>query len=162
MKNTGVIVVLGSPNDDQGRLLSIALERCSRALMEFRRNPEYAVLTTGGWGAHFNTTDKSHGYYVQEELIARGIPESAFLPNVESSSTIEDASLSQTALSAFPDAEIIVVTSDFHAARAGYLFERSFPGREIRISTSITKLPPDDLALLQNHERRAMEKLRNL
>ena len=135
----GVIVVLGSPNDDQGQLMSVALERCSQALAEFRENPDYAVLPTGGWGEHFNTTDKAHGFYVRQYLSNQGIPVSAFLPCAESSNTIEDAGKSRPILDPYPGAELIVVTSDFHAARARFLFEREFPERRIRISESVTK-----------------------
>lgn len=161
MKFDGVIVVLGSPNNAQGQLLSIALERCSQALAEFKKNPKYAVLPTGGWGQHFNTTDKPHGFYVRQELSGRGIPLSAFLPCAESSSTIEDASVSHLILDSYPKLELIVVTSDFHASRARFLFEREFPERQIRISESGTNLPPDALARLQAHEQKALEKLKN-
>ena len=161
MKIAGVIVVLGSPNDTQGRLLSIALERCSQAFVEFSRNPGYAILPTGGWGAHFNTTDKAHGFYVRQELIARGIPESAFLPIAESSNTIEDAALSRPILDAYPGIDLIVVTSDFHMARARSLFEREFPERRITYSPSETDLPPEVLARLKEHEHKALKRLNN-
>jgi uncharacterized SAM-binding protein YcdF (DUF218 family) len=160
-KFDGVIVVLGSPNDAQGQLLSIALERCSKALAEFKKNPNYAVLPTGGWGRHFNTTDKPHGYYLRQELSGRGIPESAFLPCAESSNTIEDASVSRQILNAYPEAELIVVTSDFHVARARFLFEREFPERRITVSESVTKQPPEVLARLKAHEQNALKKLKN-
>ena len=155
----GVIVVLGSPNDAEGNLLSIALERCSQALVEFKKHPEYAILPTGGWGEHFNTTDKPHAYYLKQELLGQGIPERAFLPFAESSNTIEDASLSRLILDAYPDAELIVVTSDFHAARARFLFTREFPDWRITISESATFLPPDVLNRLRNHEKKALGKL---
>ena len=157
----GIIIVLGSPNDHRGNLSNIALERCSQALAEHRKNPDYAMLTTGGWGAHFNTTDKAHGYYVQQELVTRGIPESAFLPWVESSNSIEDAALARPVLEACAGAELIVVTSDFHAARAEYLFRREYPHRQIRMSASSTRVTRDELASLMEHERRALERLKN-
>jgi uncharacterized SAM-binding protein YcdF (DUF218 family) len=156
-ERAGIIVILGAPNDDHGRLSSIALERCLQALAEYRRNPKYAILPTGGWGAHFNNTEKAHGVYVRQELISRGIPESAFLPVVESSNTIEDAKLSHPAIDIFPGAELIVVTSDFHEARARYLFTREYPGRQLRMSLSTTNLPPDELTLLLEHEQKAFE-----
>ena len=161
MKFDGVIVVLGSPNDAQGQLSSIALERCSQALAKFKENPKYAVLPTGGWGQHFNTTDKPHGFYVQQDLSGGGIPGSAFLPCAESSNTIEDATVSRLILDSYPEAELIVVTSDFHAARTRFLFEREFPERRITISESVTNLPPDELARLQAHEQKALKKLKN-
>ena len=158
---TCLILVLGSPNDDQGRLLSIALERCTQAFAEFQQNPEYAVLPTGGWGQHFNTTEKPHGHYLRQELVARGIPDSAFLPLVESSNTIEDATLSRPILASYPDADLIVVTSDFHEERARFLFEREFPERKITISASVTDLPHEELARLSAHETQALERLKN-
>ena len=157
----GIIVVLGSPNDDQGKLLSIAQERCAQANIEFRRNPDYAILPTGGWGEHFNTTDRPHGYYLKQALIARGIPESAFLPITESSNTIEDAGLSRPVIEAYPEAELIIVTSDFHEARANYLFKRDYPKRRICMSTCVTNQPPDVLARLQEHEQKALKILKN-
>jgi uncharacterized SAM-binding protein YcdF (DUF218 family) len=154
----GVIVVLGSPNDEQGKLSSIALERCAQVLSEFEKHPDYAVLPTGGWGEHFNTTDKPHGFYIQQELMKRGIPETAILPCIESSNTIEDATFARPALESFPEADLIVVTSDFHAARARFLFKREFPERRISISASRTDLPPEALARLKDHEQKTMEK----
>jgi len=160
-KLDGVIVILGSPNDSQGQLMSVALERCSKALDEFKENPGFAVLATGGWGQHFNTTDKPHGFYIRQFLSNHGIPASAFLPCAESSNTIEDASKSRLILNSYPEAELIVVTSDFHAARARFLFEREFPERQLTISESATRLPPDVLARLQAHEKKALAKLQN-
>jgi len=156
----GIIIVLGSPNDGDGGLSSIAMERCAQALAEFRRNPDFAILPTGGWGTHFNTTDKPHAFYVQKELLARGIPEKAFLPFVKSSNTLEDASLSGPILDTYPGLELIVVTSDFHAARARYIFEHQFPERSIRISACGTELPQDALIRLQAHEDQALEELK--
>ena len=158
-KFKGIIVVLGSPNDAKGRLLSVALERCSLAHAEYRQHPGYAILPTGGWGEHFNTTGKAHGHYLKQELMEQGIPEEAFLPCTESSNTIEDALLSRETLDFYPDTELIVVTSDFHVPRARKLFEREFPGRSIRMSGSVTHLSPEVLARLREHEKKALERL---
>ena len=155
----GVIVVLGSLNDDQGRLSTLGMERCEQAFREFERNPGFAILPTGGWGRHFNTTSKPHAHYVREELSARGVPDSAFLPWAESSNTIEDAACSRPILEAYSEAELIVVTSDFHGERARLLFEREFPERKITLSTSATNLPPEELARRRDHEKRALERL---
>ena len=154
----GVIVVLGSPNDTEGRLSSIALERCAQALAEFQKHPRYAVLPTGGWGDHFNITDKPHGHYLRQELLARGIPDTAFLPCAESSNTIEDATVSRAILEAYPNIELIVVTSEFHAARAQFLFEREFPERRITVSASATELPPEEFSRRKDHEQKALER----
>jgi uncharacterized SAM-binding protein YcdF (DUF218 family) len=157
----GIIIILGSPNDAEGRLSSIALERCEQALVEHRKHPDFRILPTGGWGEHFNTTDKAHGHYLRQELLRRGVCDSVVLPCAESSNTVEDARLSRPILDEYPSAELIVVTSEFHEGRARFLFEREFPERTIRFSTSETHLPTDDLARRRAHEERALEKLRN-
>lgn len=159
LSTKGVIVVLGSPNDDQGQLSSLALERCEQAWREFQAHPDYRVLPTGGWGEHFNTTDKPHSHYTRQELVRLGVPKVAFLPCAQSAHTGEDATLSRPILDQHPDAELIVVTSDFHAARVQFVFQREFPERGITLSTSVTNLPADELARLHAHESQALQRL---
>jgi uncharacterized SAM-binding protein YcdF (DUF218 family) len=130
-------------------------------LIEFRQHPTYAILPTGGWGPHFNATDKPHGHYIRRELRACGVPDSAFLPCAESSNTIEDAALAHMALGEYPEAKLIVVTSDFHEARASFLFKREFPDREITFSSCATDLPEETMARLVDHEKRSLRKLKD-
>ena len=63
-----VIIVLGAPNDSEGNLSAIAIERCQQALIEYAQNPGAKILPTGGWGEHFNTTDKPHSHYLRQYL----------------------------------------------------------------------------------------------
>ncbi len=49
-----LLVVLGSPNDDDGRLSPRAVERLRGALREHRARPDLPILLTGGFGEHFN------------------------------------------------------------------------------------------------------------
>ncbi len=156
----GAIVVLGAPNDDKGNLSSMAVERCEQAVKEFRRHPDYRVLPTGGWGEHFNSTNKPHGHYIRQYLISRGIPEQAFLECVESGNTIEDAALSRPILDRHKITHVIVVTSDFHSKRARCLFERELPGKFINVAESVTDLPEDELEILKTHEDEALQKLK--
>jgi hypothetical protein len=50
------IVVLGSPNDENGKLLPIAISRCEKAFSEYVRIGECKILCTGGFGQHSNLT----------------------------------------------------------------------------------------------------------
>ena len=84
----GVIILLGAPNDEKGRLSRIARERCEQAILEYRKNSGYKILPTGGFGPHFNVTDKPHGFYSGRYLISRGIPKEDILEGVESSNTL--------------------------------------------------------------------------
>ena len=153
------IVVLGSPNDADGKLSSIALERCRQALAEYSHHPDACILPTGGWGEHFNTTDKPHGHYTRLYLTTQGVPESQFLECAESANTVQDASLAKPIIERHGITELIIVTSDFHIPRAQFLFQREFPDIRLTFSAAKTNLPEEDLLRLRNHEEKALARL---
>jgi uncharacterized SAM-binding protein YcdF (DUF218 family) len=157
----GVIILLGAPNDKDGTLSSIAQERCERAVLEYRKHPGYKILPTGGFGSHFNVTDKPHAYYSSRYLLSRGIPEEDILGGVESSSTKEDAALSWLIVQKYGIERVIVVTSDFHIPRARFIFEQTFAKIPILSAESKTHLPKKELNKLKAKEKRALSQLGN-
>lgn len=159
MKKTAIIV-LGSPNDSEGNLSSMGIERCQQALAEYALYPDAKILPTGGWGEHFNTTDKPHGYYVRQYLVAHGVPEDRILECAESSNTVEDAQLAKPIIERHGITDLIVVTSDFHIPRAQFLFQREFPKIRLVFSAAKTNLPEDDLARRKQHEEKALARLK--
>jgi uncharacterized SAM-binding protein YcdF (DUF218 family) len=154
------IVILGSPNDAQGNLSSIALERCAQGLAEYRRHPGARIIPTGGWGSHFNTTAQPHGYYTRKYLEAHGVPPEVILACAESANTPEDARLCRPIVERHGITALIVVTSDFHIPRARFLFEREYPKVSLRFVGAETHLPEAELASRKQHEERALTKLR--
>ncbi len=150
------IVVLGSPNDNQGRLLSIALERCRQALIELKKYPNAKVLCTGGFGKHFNTTDIAHGQYAQKFLINKGVAAEKFLPIALSRFTIEDALLSLPILTDSGIERIILVTSDFHMVRAKFIFNYVMPNITFIFASAITNAPQEQLNNVMFHEEKAL------
>lgn len=162
----GLIVVLGSPNTDQGELYSIAEERCALALTEYARHPGYRILLTGGYGAHFNTTNQPHSAYLKHHLTSRGIPEGAFVEYAESSNTLEDASLSKPIALEYGARQLLVVTSDYHLERARYVFEKEFADTDVTIKFSASRTDETacqlDLDALIKHERAALARLKRL
>jgi len=154
-----VIVLLGAPNEPDGALSSIARERCEQALREHRRDPEALILPTGGFGEHFNTSPRPHGYYTARYLREAGVPAELLLPVAESSNTIEDAEMARPILERARARRVILVTSDFHGARAKLCFQRVLPEMEIALSCAKTNLPEDELERLRAHETRALARL---
>lgn len=154
------VVVLGSPNDQEGRLSSLAIERCEQALIEHKRRPDAYILPTGGWGAHFNTTEHPHAYYLRQFFIASGVCERQILECAESANTIEDAKLTKPIVERHGISELIVVTSDFHVARAEFLFRREFHDVALLFSPAKTHLPEADLRHLKHHEEKALARLK--
>ncbi|MCF7792004.1 MAG: YdcF family protein [Victivallales bacterium] len=158
----GMIVILGSPNDDNGNLSSIAMERCNKAIEEYKLHKDYKILLTGGYGEHFNRTSKPHAYYTKKYLISENIPEEKILEFAESSNTIADVKLSKQIIEKYNPEIIVVVTSDFHHDRVKWLFEKELPNREIALSCSKTNLPNEVLAQIKAHEIRALKKLKTV
>lgn len=156
-----IIIVLGSPNTDRGELMSVALERCAQAVQVFQVHPKARLLLTGGFGAHFNTTDRPHAHYLQQRLMSLGVPEEAFLPFALSRSTVEDATLSCPIAQAHGARHVIVVTSDYHEARARYVFKQVYRDIDLEFSICTTdKANCDlDMAAQKAHEQAALERL---
>ena len=159
-----MIIVLGSPNAVDGKLYSIAKERCERALVEYARHPDWKLLLTGGYGSHFNTTDQPHAAYLKQYLVKHGVPGQAIVEFAESSNTLQDASLSKPIVLKYKAAEIVVVTSDYHLDRARYIFEREFADTGVQIEFSISETDEEacefDLEAQKKHEQKAVAKLR--
>ena len=158
----GMIIVLGSPNDDNGDLSSIATERCNKAIEEYMQHKDYKILLTGGYGEHFNRTNKPHAFYTKKYLISRNIPKNVILEFVESSNTIADIKLSRPIIEKYNPNNIIVVTSDFHHDRVKWLFENELLNKKISLSCSITSLPEKELNQMKIHESRALNKLKSV
>jgi uncharacterized SAM-binding protein YcdF (DUF218 family) len=160
----GMIVVLGSPNSEAGQLYSVAKERCELSLAEYAKHPDWKLLLTGGYGAHFNTTDRPHASYLKHYLVKRGIPSQEFVEFAESANTLQDALFSKPIVLKYKVPEILVVTSDYHIDRARYVFEREFVDTGVRIKFLASHTDEAtcefDLEMQKKHEQEALAKLR--
>ena len=163
-KPKGMIIVLGSPNSEAGELYSIAKERCELALAEYAKRSDWKILLTGGYGAHFNTSDQPHAAYLKHYLVKRGVPGPAIVEFAESANTLQDASLSKPIVLKYGVTEIVVITSDYHVDRARYVFEREFVGTEVHIEFSVSQTDEQgcgfDLIAQKQHEQKVLAKLR--
>lgn len=156
-----VIVVLGSPNTEHGELMSVARARCALAVQVYQAHPQARMLLTGGFGDHFNTTDLPHAHYLRQHLMSLGVPEETFLPFALSRNTIEDATLSYPIVQAYGARHAIIVTSDYHHARARYIFERVYHDIELEwaICTTDEATCEFDLQAQKAHEQAALARL---
>lgn len=148
-----VIIVLGAPNDKNGNLSSIAI-----SLTEYKKNKNCKVLCTGGFGEHFNITDKPHGFYTKNYLMQNGIHSSVFLEIALSSNTREDAELSKPILEKNGIDNAILVTSEFHMERAKLLFNKAMPEIKFEYSEAITDICESDFQKLIEHEKNAIKR----
>jgi uncharacterized SAM-binding protein YcdF (DUF218 family) len=159
--NPDVIILLGGSNDEHGVLSGFTRERAEQAMTEFRRFPTAKVLTTGGAGAHFNTTPRPHTAYVRAYLLALGLPETALIESAESTNTIEDARLSRPIVERYGFRRLIIVTSDFHLPRAQWLFRREFPQLELEFRGAPATFPAEERERRVAHEVAALARLQS-
>jgi uncharacterized SAM-binding protein YcdF (DUF218 family) len=152
------IVVLGSPNDNKGNLLPIAISRCEKALREYNVRTQCKILCTGGFGEHFNSTPFPHGQYVQDYLIKKGIPHSSFIEVALSAFTLEDATLAKPTLLKHAITHIVLVTSDFHMARAKLVFNHVLPELSFEYAEADTPVSNNEFQRLLQHESNAIQR----
>ena len=164
----GIIIILGSANDEQGNLSPNSKNRMDRAIAKLRefqpkadrpvaekKNPSYKLLLTGGFGK-FNPTDKPHAQYLKKYALKKGIKKDDILGIVESGNTVEDAYLSKPILDKYKPKRVLVSTSNFHLPRAKFIFEKLMPKYNLKFVGSKENTSPLVLKKLKLHEKIAL------
>jgi len=149
------IIILGSPNDDEGRLSEIARSRCNRGHELYSKDQSQFILCTGGIGVHFNRTNRPHGEHAKNYLHKMGVPKFSFLSVAESKFTIEDALLAKPILDSKGIKKIVIVTSDFHINRVKMIFSKVCSFFEITYSESTLNMTSFEFDALVAHEKEA-------
>ena len=159
-KNDGLIVILGAPNDDAGQLSLMAQGRVTLGY-RLHRERTWPLLLTGGFGDHFNRTAWPHARYLRQWLLAHGVPSDAILPFVLSRHTGEDASLARPLVEEAQARQLLVVTSDFHVARARFHFRAVFPEYDLDVAGApyLPLCAPAEQARLVAHEAQRLAEL---
>jgi uncharacterized SAM-binding protein YcdF (DUF218 family) len=155
-----MIIVLGSPNDPSGRLSPMALERLRQARREHERHPDYPILLTGGFGAHFNQSSAPHAEHARAFLVSAGVRPDSFVEFTLSSNTIEDATFSRPIVERIDPACLVVITSDLHLPRARHIFDRVFGTLPVRYVGVPHDCSEEERRRLTRHESAALARLR--
>ena len=154
-----IVLILGAPNDAMGNLSQIAKDRLDHACNFYQANPDVRLVCTGGFGAHFNNTERPHYFYSRKYLIDKGVPDTAILDGPLSTNTIEDFKLSKELISQLNPDILVVITSDFHMQRAGILYRRFSDRAKVLFMPAPSSLSKAELIPLVEHETRAVKKL---
>lgn len=160
----GLIVILGAPNADDGHLSLMAQGRVTLGYQCYRERQTagWRLLLTGGFGAHFNRTLLPHAAYLQQWLLAQGVPADDIVEFALSRHTGEDARLAQPIVERHGVRRLLVVTSDFHLARVEWIFRTVFPAYTLEFAGApyLLTCPPVEQARLIAHEARRLAELR--
>lgn len=160
----GVILILGSPNNDDGSLPAMALGRVTLGYQLYteRRAVGWPLLLTGGFGEHFNRTPLPHACYLQQWLLAHGVPAHDILDFALSRHTGEDARLARPIIERTNVRQLCVVTSDFHVERATLIFRRVFLDYRLEFIAApyLPTCSPTEQERLVAHEAKRIAELR--
>ena len=129
-----LVLQLGATNDAAGAVSADVLARCERTreLHEeaTRDGRAVSVLPSGGIQANFNPTAQPHWAHVAAALAAAAAPAASVVkPGLPALHTVDEAIMARAHVLRAPaerPAELIVVTSDYHAERSAHLFGVAF------------------------------------
>ena len=153
-----ILIVLGSPNSDQGILEEIAVNRLNYCADIFDSKTNL-VLCTGGFGEKFNTTNQPHAKYAMQYLMQAGIEEKYFMTMALSSNTVDDAVKTREILSGFL-CTLKIITSAYHLERTRLIFDQiliDIPKLYIGVSHEFDENIESNL---RHHERKAIDEIK--
>jgi hypothetical protein len=175
-----LLVPLGGTNNEHGELDADAQARAQiivdRHRLETATGRDVRVLCSGGTNPQFafNPTPTSHWVYVVDKLVSCGLDASAIIrPGIEALHTVDEAIMVHKLIvermlhedPAERVGELIVLTSDFHAARARHLFGVAIgPHARCpvphRVEEHAGRMAGEALAARVAHEAKSLEMLR--
>ena len=131
-----IIIPLAGFNDEQEKLSILSIQRLEKSIQvaDLYRHKNVKIVLSGGFGQHFNPTDKTHAQIQKEYLVeclrypqeAVGKGSTGMFDNI--SNTVEEAIALYEEL-VCPNSilhnseEIVIITSPFHFERSKYLME---------------------------------------
>jgi uncharacterized SAM-binding protein YcdF (DUF218 family) len=161
----GLIIILGSPNDEAGRLSVMAQGRVALGYQIYteRRAVGWKLLLTGGFGEHFNRTALPHAHYLQQWLLTQGVPAHDMVDFALSRHTGEDALLARSIVERVGIRQLCIITSDFHLARATFIFQKVFPDYTLEFvgAPYLSTYSVTEQDRLLAHEARRLTELRS-
>lgn len=156
--NQEVIIILGSPNSPTGQLSDISVSRLEQCREIFKKGQ--LILCTGGWGEHFNTSDKPHAQYCKDYLIRKGLSHEDFLEFCLSENTVDDAVKIKTSLSRLENPQFTVITSDYHLERVQLIFNEILKAYQMDFVGAKSNINEEKLSQLLKHEQKAIAQIK--
>lgn len=126
-----VLLPLGSTNDHQGLVDGEVWHRAKKTVSLWKSlksaGSDVQILMSGGadTSRFFNPLETSHWRFVREVLLQLGVPSQELPDGLEALHTVDEALMSRAHCVAMKDVDtvdLLVITSEFHVARARHLF----------------------------------------
>jgi uncharacterized SAM-binding protein YcdF (DUF218 family) len=148
-----LIIVLGH-FDDTPHLTPTGRERLDLGLALLQSRAD-ALLSVTGCAPNRPRTAEVLAY-----LHAHDVSDARLAPLIDSHNTAEDAFLIEPIVQALHVRRLLLVTSDYHLARARYIFERVFPALQIEPHGAPHPATELERRWLRQHEAEALQSLR--
>ena len=116
--NAEYVIVLGAQvrGSNPSKTLYMRIKTAAQYLIE---NPTSKVICSGGQG---NGEDITEAFAIQQGLLAQGIQQNRIIIEDESTNTVENLIYSKEKIANL-DANVVIITSDFHVYRAKKIAE---------------------------------------
>ena len=145
-----VIIVLGAQVKEDGTP-SVALTRRLTAALESYREKPQVIIVCGGQGGN---EPRAEGDVMREWLLAQGVPEADIIAETDSVNTRENLRYARGIMAERGLSQALVVTSDYHVARALALC------RQEGISATGKGSPSKPEYFIKNHLREGLSWLK--
>lgn len=144
--DSDVIIVLGAQVKEDGTP-SVALERRLTAALESYRQDRQLIIVCGAQGGN---EPRPEGDVMRDWLLARGVPDEDVVAETESFNTRENLTHAKAIMEERGLREALVVTSDYHVARALVLC------RQVGIDATGKGSPSKPEYFIKNHFREGL------
>ena len=148
-----ICAILGAGNDEDGNIDSDSVQRCDLALEMLASNKQTQLILCGGFGDHFNTTDKHHHKYLKKYIESKlNNIEAPILGYVDSYNTIDDLQGINALLKPLisnNNIKLVIITNDYHVLRASILAKKIITSENVTVQfLSVSSLK--DIAMLNS------------
>ena len=144
--DSDAIIVLGAQVKEDGTP-SVALERRLTAALESYWQDKQLIIVCGAQGGN---EPRAEGDVMRDWLLARGVPDEDVIAETESFNTRENLTHAKAIMEERGLCEALVVTSDYHVARALELC------RQVGISATGKGSPSKPEYFIKNHFREGL------
>ncbi len=144
--DSDVIIVLGAQVKEDGTP-SVALERRLTAALESYRKDRQLIIVCGAQGGN---EPRPEGDVMRDWLLERGVPDEDVVAETESFNTRENLTHAKAIMEEHGLGEALVVTSDYHVARALVLC------RQVGIAATGKGSPSKPEYFIKNHFREGL------
>lgn len=158
------IVLLGGGITPEGQLPDKEfIQERLRKVQGLHAQLKAPIIISGGYSYLLEAAPpRTEAAAMKEALVALGVPENSITLEEQSKDTVSNAYFVKKLLGLLEE-ELIIVTSDFHAERAEYIFKQIFGEHcQIRIEATPSHLPADQLEKITERQKELIEKTRAL